>query len=168
MQKALDLDPLSLPVNSLMANTYLWAGDYDSSAKQFQHTIELDPNFPMVRFFYASLLAEVGKYEQAIEEAQKGELLAGANPGEAAERATEFRRAFQDGGPKGYWQKNLEETLKQEAEAQYFPALDVAGAYAKVGNNEKTLEWLWKSFWERDGEPNLLQSHQHNNNLLGR
>jgi tetratricopeptide (TPR) repeat protein len=167
MKKALDLDPLSLPLNSLMANTYLWAGDYDSSAKQFQHTIELDPNFPMVRFFYAGLLAEVGKYEQAIEEAQKGALLAGANPGEAAERATEFRRALQDGGPKGYWQKNLEETLKQEAEAQYFPALDVAGAYAKVGNKEKTLEWLEKSYAERDGNLTLVKSYPEYNNLRG-
>jgi serine/threonine-protein kinase len=167
MKKALDLDPLSLPLNSLMANTYLWAGDYDSSAKQFQRTIELDPNFPMVRFFYAGLLAEVGKYEQAIEEAQQGELLAGASPGEAAERATEFRRAFQDGGPKGYWQKNLEETLKQEAEARYFPALGVAEAYAKVGNNEKTLEWLEKSYAQRDGNLTLVKSYPEYNNLRG-
>jgi tetratricopeptide (TPR) repeat protein len=161
MKKALELDPLSLPLNSLMANTYLWAGDYERSAKQFQYTIELDPNFPMVHFFYANLLAEDGKYEQAIEESQKGELLAGAGPGEAAERAAEFRRAFRDGGPEGYWQKNLEETLKQlqAAEAQYLPALDVADAYARVGNNEKTLEWLEKSYAQRDGNLTLVKSY---------
>jgi serine/threonine protein kinase len=169
MKKALDLDPLSLPLNSLMANTYLWAGDYESSAKQFQHTIELDPNFPMAHFFYADLLAVVGKYEQAIEEAQKGELLAGASPGEATERAAEFRKAFQNGGPKGYWQKNLEATLKQlqEAKAQYFPALVVASAYAKVGSNEKALEWLEKSYAERDGNLTLIKSYPEYKNIRG-
>jgi len=87
--------------------------------------------------------------------------LAGASPGEGAERAAEFRRAFRDGGPQGYWQKNLEETLKQlqAAEAQYLPALDVADAYARVGNNEKTLEWLEKSYAQRDGNLTLVKSY---------
>jgi eukaryotic-like serine/threonine-protein kinase len=161
MKKALDLDPLSLPLNSLMANTYLWAGDYEVSDKQFQHTIELDPNFPMAHFFYADLLSHVGKYEQAIEEIQRGELLAGASPGQAAREAAEFRTAFQTGGPLGYWQKNLEATLKQlqEAGTHYLPALVVAAAYARVGNNEKTLEWLEKSYAERDGNLTLVKSY---------
>jgi tetratricopeptide (TPR) repeat protein len=150
-----------LPLNSLMANTYLWAGDYEVSDKQFQHTIELDPNFPMAHFFYADLLSHVGKYEQAIEEIQRGELLAGASPGQAAREAAEFRTAFQTGGPLGYWQKNLEATLKQlqEAGTHYLPALVVAAAYARVGNNEKTLEWLEKSYAERDGNLTLVKSY---------
>jgi tetratricopeptide (TPR) repeat protein len=124
MKKALDLDPLSLPLNSLMGNTYLWAGDYEKSAQQYQHAIELDPTFPMAHFFNANLLAETGKYEQAIEETQQGELRAGVSPQAASAVAAEFQRAFRTGGAKGYWQKNLEATLKQlqEAKAQVLPS----------------------------------------------
>ncbi len=161
MKKALDLDPLSLPLNTLMANTYLWAGDYAESALQFQHTIELDPTFPMAHFFYANLLAETGKYEQAIEEMEQAELRSGASPEEASADAAESHRAFRTGGAKGYWQKNLAVTLKQlqEAKAQYYPALGVASAYATVGDKEKTLEWLEKSYMERDGNLTLIKCY---------
>lgn len=127
-----------------MANTYLWAGDYEKAAQQFQSTIELDPRFPMAHFFYANLLAETGKYEQGIEEMQKGEGLAGASPGQAATEAAEFRSAFQTGGPKGYWQKNLEATLKQlrETEAQYFPALGVSPRMQKWAITRKRWSGL--------------------------
>jgi serine/threonine-protein kinase len=161
MKKSLDLDPLSLPLNTLMANTYFWAGEYEQSALQFKHTVDLDPTFPMAHFFYVDLLAETGKYEQAIEQAQKGELVAGASPEEAAASAQELRRAIQAGGPRGYWHKNLELTLKElhEAGAHYFPALAVALAYAKVGDNDKALEWLERSYAERDGNLTLIRSY---------
>ena len=45
------------------------------------------------------------------------------------------------------------------AEAQYLPALDVAAAYARIGNNEKTLEWLEKSYAQRDGNLTLVKSY---------
>jgi len=60
-----------------MGNTYLWAGEYQKSVQQFEHMIDLDPTFPLAHFFFASCLAEIGKYEQAIQEMQKGQLLEG-------------------------------------------------------------------------------------------
>ncbi len=167
MNKALNLDPLSLPLNCLMGNTYLWAGNYDKSAQQFQQTIELDPTFPMAHFFYADLLAMTEKYEQAIEEMQKGELLTGASPEEVAAEAAIFRTVFQTGGAKGYWQKRLAMMLKQSEEAggQYFPAMAVARAYARVGDNDKTLEWLEKSYADRDGNLTLVKSYPEFNSI---
>jgi tetratricopeptide (TPR) repeat protein len=53
MMKALELDPLSLPMNNYMGNTYLYAGEYGKALEQFQHTIDLDPNFPLAHFFFA-------------------------------------------------------------------------------------------------------------------
>jgi tetratricopeptide (TPR) repeat protein len=160
MKKALELDPLSLPLNNYMGNTYLYAGDYEKALHQFQHTIDLDPTFPLAHFFFANFLFAAGKYEQAIKENQKGALLAGASPEEVTAETAEFNRAFQSSGAKGYWQKSLEITLAeyQQAGARYFPALDVAGAYARVGDNKKALEWLEKSYGERDGNLTLVKS----------
>jgi hypothetical protein len=38
-------------------------------------------------------------------------------------------------------------------------ALGVAGAYARVGDNEKALEWLEKSSAEKDGNLTLVKSY---------
>jgi serine/threonine protein kinase len=169
MKKALELDPLSLPLNNYAGNTYLYAGEYERALQQFQRTIELDPTFPLAHFFFSELLVDTEKYEQAIKEIEKGELLAGASPGEASARAAEFQTAFQTGGPKGYWQKNLEATLKdyQQAGGLYFPALGLAGAYARVGDREKAMEWLEKSYAERDANLTLVKSYPEFKSLHG-
>jgi Tfp pilus assembly protein PilF len=169
MKKALELDPLFLPLNNLMGNTYMWAGDYDKAVQQFRSTVELDPTFPMTHFFFSTCLEAIGTYEEAIAERQKGELLAGASPGEAEAGAKEFRSALQTGGAKQYWQRNLELTLKgyEEAGTHYFPALDVAVAFARVGNKDKAFEWLEKSYLEKDGNITLIKSLPGFENLHG-
>jgi tetratricopeptide (TPR) repeat protein len=117
MKKALEVDPLSLPLNNMMGETYLWAGDYQKALRQFQRTIDLEPTFPLAHFFYAGLLTEMGRYEEAIKETQTGELLLGTSPEAAGALAAEFQKALQAGGPKRYWQKNLEITLKEYKQA---------------------------------------------------
>ena len=152
-----------------MGNTYLYAEEFEKAFQQFEHTIDLDPTFPLAHFFFANLLVNMGKYEQAIKEIQKGELLAGASPEEASAQAAEFQTAFQTGGPKGYWQKNLELTLKeyQQAGGRYFPSLSVAGAYARVGDMQKAMDWLQKSYTERDGNLTLVKSYPEFKGLRG-
>jgi TolB-like protein/DNA-binding winged helix-turn-helix (wHTH) protein len=154
MKKALELDPLSLPLNNMMAETYLWAGDYAKSLQQFQRTIALDPVFPLAHFFLADLLTEIGKYEEAIKENQRGELWLGVTPGKAAAEAADFQRAFQSDGSRGYWQKRLDITLKEYSETGrgYFEALAVAAAYARAGHKNNAFKWLEKSYADREGQ----------------
>jgi tetratricopeptide (TPR) repeat protein len=155
MKKALQLDPLSSASNGYMGMTYLLAGDYQKSVQQLQHTIDLDPTFPLAHFFFASCLTEIGKYEQAIDQMQKALLLESASPEQAAAVAAEFLKAFRTGGPNSYWQKNLELTLKYGQAGT--GALDLAGAYARVGDKEKAFEWLDKSYAEKAGDVTLIK-----------
>ncbi|HKW33338.1 MAG TPA: winged helix-turn-helix domain-containing protein [Candidatus Acidoferrum sp.] len=154
MKKALELDPLSLPLNNYMGNAYLWAGDYEESFRQFRRTIDMDPTFPLAHFFLAGLLEDTGKFEEAIAEIQKGKLLLGASPDETDALAAEVRKALQTAGSKGYWQKNLELTLKfhKKAGPEYHPAIEMAGAYARAGDRENAFRWLEKSFADREGQ----------------
>jgi len=160
MKKALELDPLSLPLNNLMGNTYLWAGDYNKAVQQFRSTVELDPTFPMTHFFFAACLEGMGKYDEAIAEVQKGELVTGEPPDEVEADVKQFRTSLQTGGPKAYWQKNLELTLERRAQSgtSYFPALVVAHAFAKVGDKDKAFEWLNRAYSEKDGNLTLIKS----------
>ena len=152
-----------------MGMTYVYAGDLEKSLEQFQRTIAMDPTFPLVHFFLTLPLVETGRYEQAINENQKGELLAGASPEEAATEAAQFLKAFHTGGPKGYWEKDLELTLKayKQAGTEYFPALELASAYARVGDRDKALEWLERSYEQRDGNVTLLKSEPSFKSLHG-
>ena len=154
MKKALELDPLSLPLNNMMGSTYLWAGDYEKSLHQYERTIALDPTFPLVHFFLSGLLAEVGRYEDAIKENERGELLLGVSPEDAAAQAAEFEKAFHAAGERGYWQRNLDVTLhaRQQAGTRYFEAIAVAALYARVGDKENALKWLQKSYEDREGQ----------------
>jgi TolB-like protein/DNA-binding winged helix-turn-helix (wHTH) protein len=153
-KKALELDPLSLPINNFMGVTYLYAGDYDKSYQQFQHTIAMDPTFPLAHDYFSGLLVIMGRYEEAIKENQKAELLSGATPEEAAEEAAARLKAFKSGGEKGFWQENLERDLKamKQSGARYFSASGIAIDYASAGEKDKAFEWLEKAYEQREGQ----------------
>jgi eukaryotic-like serine/threonine-protein kinase len=166
MKKALELDPFSSPLNNYMGMTYLLAGDYQKSVQQLQHTVDLDPTFPLAHFFLASALIEIGKYEQAIAEMQRGALLSGASPEQASAVTAEFLKAFRTGGPNGYWQKSLQGTL-WEQEHGGAGTLELASAYARVGDKDKSLEWLQKAYEERNGNITLVNSYPDYKSLRG-
>ena len=45
LQAAVELDPLALPYNNVLANVYTAAGRYDDAEAQFAQTLEIDPGF---------------------------------------------------------------------------------------------------------------------------
>jgi TolB-like protein/DNA-binding winged helix-turn-helix (wHTH) protein/Flp pilus assembly protein TadD len=153
-KKALDLDPLSLPINNFMGMTYMFAGDYEKSYQQFQHTIAMDPAFPLAHQYFSWLLATTGRYEEAIRENEKSELLSGSSPEEASAEAATMLQAFKAGGAKGFQRKHLQrilEALRQPRGGFVAPG-DVASAYALAGDKDKAFEWLEKAYADGDGE----------------
>jgi len=152
-KRALELDPLSLPINNFMAITYVFAGDYEHAYRQFQATIAMDPTFGLAHESFASYLTETGKFEEAIQEYEKAKVVAGANPEQATAEAATMRAAFKAGGAKLFWQRSLELILQsmQRPEQGFVAADIVAGAYARVGARDKAFEWLDKAYEERDG-----------------
>jgi len=154
-KKALELDPLSLPINNFMGMTYMFAGDYEKSYQQFEHTIAMDPTFPLAHMYFSFLLKITGRYEEGIKEYEKSELLRGSSPENAAAEATRLRQAFKKGGEKGAWQKNLElirVTLKRPKDEPPGGVGVLASLYALTGDKDSAFEWLDKAFAERDGE----------------
>jgi TolB-like protein/DNA-binding winged helix-turn-helix (wHTH) protein len=152
-KKALELDPLSLPINNFMAMTYTFAGDYGKADEQFRHTIAMDPTFALAHAYYAWFLELNGKYEESIRENERGEILFGSKPEEASAEAAEMLRAFRMGGEKGFWEKTLELTLKKfSGPKANEPADALATAYMLAGYSDKAFQWLDKAYEERDGQ----------------
>jgi tetratricopeptide (TPR) repeat protein len=157
-QRALELDPLSLPINNFMGMTYMFAGNYDKAYQQFQHTIAIDPTFPLAHLYFSWLLTTMGRFEDAIQENETSELLGGSSPEDAAAEAATMLQAFNAGGEKAFWQKHLErtlQTLKQSGGESVSPT-GVASAYALAGDKDSAFKWLDKAYAERDGQDIML------------
>ncbi len=152
-KRAIEIDPLSLPINNFMGMTYMFAGDYENAYRQFRHTIAMDPSFPLAHEYFSWLLLTMGRYEEAIREQEKSEVLSGSSTEEAAARANVMERAFKNGGEKGFWQKNLELALEASKQPGAYPSPSgLAAAYAGAGQTDKAFEWLEKAYQAREGE----------------
>jgi len=151
-EKAVALDPLSLPINNFLGMSYLFGGDYEKSHRQFQRTMEIDPAFELAHAYFAFLLTEMGRFEEAIGEAQKAELLMGVKPERAAAEAASLHQAFRTGGEKGFWQRRLEIALQELKRREEPPfAGGIAESYARTGDPDRAFEWLDKAYEEREG-----------------
>lgn len=75
MEKARDLDPLSLIINADLATSYLSAEKYDEAIALYKRTIELDENFYYSRIYLGRTYALKGDYENAVKELKKAESL---------------------------------------------------------------------------------------------
>ena len=148
-KKALELDPLSLPMNLLLGVAYMSAGDYEKSDQQFRHTIAMDPTYPLGPIYYSFLLKITGRYEAGVRENERGEVLGGSSPEKAAAKATVILEALHKGGEQAAWRKELELILETRPMDQS-PG-NVAGLYALIGDKDKAFEWLDKAYAERDG-----------------
>jgi tetratricopeptide (TPR) repeat protein len=115
------------------------------------------------------LHSRTGRYEEAIKEQEKSEVLTGSSPEEAAARALVMESAFKSGGEKGFWQKHLERELESSKQpGAYASPSALAGAYAMAGQTDKAFELLEKGYEAREGQDlTLLKFDPAYKNLRG-
>jgi TolB-like protein/DNA-binding winged helix-turn-helix (wHTH) protein/Tfp pilus assembly protein PilF len=160
-RRAMEIDPLSLPINNFMGMTYMFAGDNENAYRQFRHTIAMDPSFLLAHDYFSRLLFTMGRYEEGIKEHEKTDVLSGSSPEEAAAEATVMERAFKNGGEKGFWRKNLELELEYDKRTGAHPSPSyLASAYAQAGQADQAFGYLEKAFEEREGENLTLMKYE--------
>jgi TolB-like protein/class 3 adenylate cyclase/Tfp pilus assembly protein PilF len=77
IQRAQELDPLSLSINTLAATILTNARRFDQAIEQAQKIIEMDPNFFVGHYWLAYAYMGKGMYEEAITEYKKAIDLSG-------------------------------------------------------------------------------------------
>src|SRR5580658_7038317 len=80
MRKAEDLDPLSLIINTDLAELLVLTHYYDESIRQSHKTIEMDPNFALAHNQLGQAYFQKQMYEPAIAELEKSVQLSGGSP----------------------------------------------------------------------------------------
>lgn len=146
MKMAVALDPLSLPIQSFLGRTYLWAGRYDEAEAQFRKAGQLNANFAVNHQRLARLYAIRGKYEMAVDEEMRGRILAGQDPQSAVAEAGELRRVYAASGARAYWLKVLQfSRTQQDLPEGYSSSFGTAIVLAKLGEREKAIDSLQKA-----------------------
>ena len=145
IKRAQEIDPLSLPINTDVGATYLFARRYEEALAHLEKGLELDPNYAWVHhqigytYFLQHRDAEaVAKFLRAME-------LSGESP----EKIAALKRAYERGGMRGYWRKQLELAKGQVRQGKPVTTW-VAEVYGYLGDREQALSWLEKAYEERD------------------
>ena len=140
MNRAHDLDPLSISMNFSLGWRLYMAREYDQAIEQLRNTIDMDTAFVLPHLVLGQAYEQKKAYDQAIAELRRAtELSLGSPPVLAAlartlavsGRITEAR--------------NLLEQL-QLSKRQYVSPFYVAIVYAGLGENERALDWLEKAY----------------------
>jgi TolB-like protein/DNA-binding winged helix-turn-helix (wHTH) protein/Tfp pilus assembly protein PilF len=153
MRKAENLDPLSLIINSDLAEFLLLTHSYDESVEQGHKIIEMDSTFPIghKQLGDAYLLKQIDK--EAVAELQKAVRLSGGSPICMADLA----RAYVASGKMNEALKLLSD-LKKSSSASFTNAPQIAMIYASMGDNDQAMHWLERAYEERFNPSILLRS----------
>jgi TolB-like protein/Flp pilus assembly protein TadD len=138
------LDPLSLTNNAEVVRTLYYARQYDQAVEQAGTTKLLDPEFPRTHFWLGRVYAQMGKYSDAIAEADRS-----GPSSDSTLRLTEMAYACARAGKSAEARGFLGE-LQERSKRVYVPAYDLAVVHLALGENEAALQWLQRAYDEHD------------------
>jgi tetratricopeptide (TPR) repeat protein len=137
---AQQLDPHSISIAKDLGELLLYERNYDQASEQFRRAIDIDPTDPQAVTTRRALgwTYELrGMHEQALAEFIEASRAQNAGP----ERLSAFRRAFDEGGMKGYWRAWLQLQSDRIDRGRISPA-SLAQVYAFLGETEQAFTAL--------------------------
>jgi serine/threonine protein kinase len=143
-RKAQELDPLSLIINTTLGKQLYLAGKNDQAVEQLRKVLDIDAKFAPARPLLEEVYAGMGKQKEAVAEREKLLSLSGS-----PELAASIEEDFSKGGYKGVLQSWLD-GLTEISKYGYISPYNIAQAYMRMGEKEKTFSWLEKAYEEHD------------------
>ena len=144
VEKAASLDPLSLIVNSDLAEELLVAHRYDEAIKQSRKTVDLDPFFAPAHFVLGEVFTQKHMYKEAISEFRRAIEL---SPGSTAFTAN-LAYAYAVSGMRGEAVKILND-LTNRSRNGFSNAPEVALGYLGLDQKDEAMDWLESAYTER-------------------
>jgi serine/threonine-protein kinase len=151
-RRALEVDPLSLLINMNVGWTYFSAGLANEAVDQARKMTEIEPGFFGAYWLKGATSLGNGDYEEAIEQLTKAVSL-GGHPIVLADLGAAYALA----GKKEIAETILDQLLDMRRQS-YVPAIFLARVYSRLGELEKTIQWLETAYEERNGELVFLES----------
>lgn len=145
MNRALELDPLSLTINMELAWIHYMARDYSRAIEQSLKTLEIEPSFSPAYHVLGLAKEQTGDLEEAVAACAKAHQYSGDNPISLA--ALGHTHASAGCRPEA---RKLLAKLKARAGKGYVPPYSLALISAGLGDREQALGWLEKAYEEKD------------------
>jgi serine/threonine protein kinase/Tfp pilus assembly protein PilF len=142
IKHAQELDPLSLVTNVELGMPFYVTRQYDQAIEQFKKAVEMDPNRTFARFSLGWTYILTGRYEEAIAISSK--------PGsDDPYLLAATGHAYALLGKRAEAQKMIER-LKEQSTQRYVPPDIIAKIYIGLREKEQALDWLEKSYEDRE------------------
>jgi TolB-like protein/DNA-binding winged helix-turn-helix (wHTH) protein/Tfp pilus assembly protein PilF len=140
-KRSTEIDPFARPW--ALGMTYIQLHQYDAAISDLRLRAEAQPSDSLVHLYLSEAYWLKGMWKESEQELEKGLRLAGN--GKMAEAD---HKAFERGGEKAVEQLGVDSILAG-AHKQYVSQLDIAQAYAFLGDKEHTLKYLEGAYRER-------------------
>jgi adenylate cyclase len=143
-RKAVELDPLNPFFQMSLSFYQYWARQYDDAIAQARKTLAMDPNSTITHVLLGLSFLKKGDTAGAIAELQKSKA---PDPGAWYQGFLGY--AYAISGDRAKAEQALRE-LEQLAKRQYVSPTAFATIYLGLGQKEKCLDWLEKSYEQQD------------------
>jgi len=143
-KKAIELDPLNPFFQMALSFFLYWARQYDDAITQARKTLAMDPNSAICHVLLGLSFLKKGDTAGAIEQFQKAKA---PNPGAWYQGYLGYTHALS--GDRAKAEQALRE-LENLAKHQYVSPTVFATIYLGLGEKEKCLDWLEKSYEQQD------------------
>jgi TolB-like protein/Tfp pilus assembly protein PilF len=144
LEKAKELDPLSVPIATDMGFSVLYSGDYELAFKKLQAALQMNPGFLMAHIWMGRTYQVKKMYPEAIGEYKKALKLSMNWP----VALSVLGNAYGVSGDKTNAQKILD-TLAALSSKKFVTSYGVATVYTGLGDKDKAFLWLNKAYDER-------------------
>jgi TolB-like protein/DNA-binding winged helix-turn-helix (wHTH) protein/cytochrome c-type biogenesis protein CcmH/NrfG len=152
IQKARELDPLSLSINFSLGWRLYMARQYDAAIAQLKDTLDMDPSYELPHLIVGQAYEQKGDYVQAIPALRKAVDLSHGTPLMVSALAHAYGRS----GNRVEAEKSLAQ-LKTKSTTQYVSPYYFAIVSVGSGKNEEALDLLEKAFGDRSNGLVFLQ-----------
>lgn len=144
INKARELDPLSISINFSLGWRFYMARQYDRAIQQLRNTLEMDSSYELPHLVLGWAYVQKGDWGLAIPELRQAVELSHGTPLMISSLANAYARS----GNKVDAQKLLAGLVSQ-SQKNYVSPYYFAVVYVGLGEDEKAIDWLEKAYSDR-------------------
>ena len=144
IDKALELDPLSLILNTNRGSILYFERRYQDAVANILRALELDPNFTVAHQWLGRAYEQMGLFDKAAEAHQKSVNLLPDDPESIASLAHTYAVA----GRKGEARWLLKGLMEQRRDG-YVSSYWIALVHVGLGEKEQAMDWLYRAYEDR-------------------
>ena len=144
INKARELDPLSISINFSLGWRLYLARQYDRAIEQLRNTLEMDSSYELPHLVLGLSYAQKGNFASAIDELRKAVELSHGTPLMVSALANVYARS----GNKAEAERLLG-SLVSQSRNNYVSPFYFAVVYAGLGQNDKAMDWLEQAYSDR-------------------